>query len=128
MFIDLIIITSSGFIFNDIEKALWSLISIYVTSKIIDMILTGAPSEKVVHITTAKPVELSKFIKEQIGRSGTIIHGQGLDETEEKNIIFMVVEPRKINRLREIIKEYDPPEAFMVVMEARELLGRGHGG
>ncbi len=91
------------------------------------MILTGAPSEKVVHITTAKPVELSKFIKEQIGRSGTIIHGQGLDETEEKNIIFMVVEPRKINRLREIIKEYDP-EAFMVVMEARELLGRGHGG
>jgi len=127
MLIDLTIIAASGFIFNDIEKALWSLISIYVTSKIIDMILTGAPSEKVVHIATNKPLEMSALIQEHIGRAGSIIKCSGLNKSEEKNIIFIVVEPRKINRLRELIKDCDP-EAFMVVMEARELLGRGHGG
>jgi len=127
MMIDLFVIVASGFIFNDIEKALWSLISIYVTSKMIDMILTGAPSEKVVHITTSKPTELSAMLQEHIGMSGTIIKGVGLDVTEQKNLIFIVIEPRKINRLRELIKECDP-DAFMVLMEARELLGRGHGG
>jgi len=126
MLIDLIIIASSGFIFHDIEKALWSLISIYVTSKVIDTILTGAPAEKVVHITSSKPEELSAFIRDHIGKSGTILKGTGLDGGQQKNIIFIVVESRRINRLKELIRECDK-DAFMVVMEARELLGRGHG-
>lgn len=124
--IDLAIIVASGLVFRSIEPALWSLISIYVTSKCIDTILTGALTEKVVHIATGRPQELSRQIVAQLGRHGTILTGTGLVADERKTLIFVTVEARRIALLREIILQTDP-EAFMVVMDAAEMLGRGHG-
>lgn len=124
--IDVLIIVASGFVFNDIERALWSLISIYATAKCIDMILTGAPSEKVVHIASDRVDLLSQKICESLGKQGTIITGTDLVQGQEKHLIFVTVEARRIMLLRDIIRQHDP-DAFMVVMEASEMLGRGHG-
>lgn len=124
--IDMLIIVSSGVVFQDIERALWSLISIYVTARCIDMVLTGAPSEKIVHIVSDQPEKLSRKISEALGGSGTILSGTGLDPKQKKTMIFVTVEARRITLLRDIIRNNDP-EAFMVVMEASEMLGRGHG-
>lgn len=124
--IDVLIIISSGVVFQDVERSLWSLISIYVTTKCIDMILTGAPAEKIVHITTERPELISQRIVEELGRHGTILRGTGLDGVQEKKLIFVTVETRRITLLRDIIKQNDP-QAFMVVMDAAEMLGRGHG-
>ena len=123
---DVFIIISSGFVFQDIERALWSMISIYATSKCIDMILTGTLSEKVVHIATNKADLLSQMIAEQLGQQGTILTGTGLYHDEQKTLIFVTVEARRITLLRDIIRNNDP-DAFMVVMDAAEMLGRGHG-
>jgi len=124
--IDMLIILSSGIVFQDIERALWSLISIYVTARCIDMVLTGAPSEKIVHIVSEHVEQLSQQIIENLGSSGTILSGTGLCREQKKTMIFVVVEARRITLLRDIIRKNDP-EAFMVVMEASEMLGRGHG-
>ena len=126
LFFDVLIIVASGFVFHDIERALWSMISIYVTAKCINMILTGTLSEKVVHIATNKVELLSKKIATQLGQQGTIITGTGLDLVEGKTLIFVTVEARRITVLRDIIRTNDP-DAFMVVMDAAEMLGRGHG-
>jgi uncharacterized membrane-anchored protein YitT (DUF2179 family) len=123
---DVFIIVASGFVFQDIERALWSMISIYATAKCIDMILTGTLSEKVVHIATSRVEVLSQAIIERLGRQGTILTGTGLFEDERKTLIFVTVEARRITLLRDIIRENDP-DAFMVVMDAAEMLGRGHG-
>ncbi len=125
LFLDLAIIFSSAFVFNDIERSLWSLISIYVTSRCIDTILTGAPSEKIVHIVSDQVEPLSQAIIEQLGEQGTILRGTGLKKGQDKTMIFVVVEARSINVLRDIVHNSDP-DAFMVVMEASEMLGRGH--
>ncbi len=122
---DVLIIVASGFVFQDIERALWSMISVYVTAKCIDMILTGTLSEKVVHIATNKVELLSHKIATQLGQQGTIITGTGLRLVEEKTLIFVTVEARRITVLRDIIRTNDP-DAFMVVMDATEMLGRGH--
>ncbi len=123
---DVVIIISAGIIFHDTERALWSLISIYVTAKCIDMLLTGALSEKVVHITSTKTDLLGTKIIEQLGPYGTIVNGTGLAAGEDKQMIFVTVEARRITVLRDIIRAHDP-DAFMVVMDAAEMLGRGHG-
>lgn len=123
---DVFIIVASGFVFQDIERALWSMISIYATAKCIDMILTGTLSEKVVHIASSKAELLSQKIIEQLGQQGTILTGTGLHKDEEKTLIFVTVEARQIALLRDIIRNNDP-DAFMVVMDAAEMLGRGHG-
>jgi uncharacterized membrane-anchored protein YitT (DUF2179 family) len=125
--IDALIIVSSGLVFQDIDRALWSLISIYVTSKCIDMVLTGAPSEKVAHIGTYEPELIRQKIIDGIGEHGTILRGTDLCRAQERTLLFVTVEVPKINLLRDIIKQNDP-EAFMVLMDASEMLGRGHGG
>ncbi len=125
LFIDIIIIIAIGFIFKDVDLALWSLVSIYVSAKGIDMVLTRGPSKKVVHIVSTKIELLCEKIVENLGKDGTIIEGNGIFEKESKRMIFLVVENQKIRLLKEIIEQNDK-EAFMVVMEASELLGRGH--
>jgi len=123
--IDIFIIIAIGFIFRDIDLAMWSLVSIYVSAKSIDMFLTRGPSTKVVHIVSSKVELLCEKIVTNLGPAGTIMEGSGIFEHEAKKMIFLVVENRKIRLLRDIVEQNDK-EAFMVVMEASELLGRGH--
>jgi uncharacterized membrane-anchored protein YitT (DUF2179 family) len=123
--IDIIIVTCSIYIFQDIEKALWSIISIYATSKFIDMVLTGTQTTKVIHITTNKPTELSFAISNKLADHGTVLTGTGIKNNENKTVLFMVADVKKIASLKEIIEQTDE-DAFMLVMEASEILGRGH--
>ncbi len=125
LLIDILIIVSIAFLFGNIDLALWSLVSIYLSAKSIDMFLTRGPSKKVVHIVSSKIEELCELIVEQLGKNGTIVQGSGIFEHEAKRMIFLVVENSKVPRLKELIQSIDK-DAFMVVMEASELLGRGH--
>jgi uncharacterized membrane-anchored protein YitT (DUF2179 family) len=125
LYIDMLIVISSIYVFQDFEKALWSIMSIYTTAKAIDVVLTGTLSTKVIHIASNKAEILSEKISQTLGEKGTILKGSGLFQKEDKTLIFIVVDVKKLGILREIIRENDP-EAFMIVMEASEMLGRGH--
>lgn len=120
--LDAVVVVLAGVVFTDIELALWSLISIYVASKLIDMILTGRQHEKIVHIATKDLELLSDKIAEELYLRGTILSGKDLSLGTDKNIIMIVVETNRLNALKNLVQEFDP-NAFMVVMEASELLG-----
>ena len=123
--IDTIIILSALFILDDRAKILWSVISICITSKMIDYILTGSLNKKVVYLVTQKTEELKKLITDELGPEGTIIKGDGLFEGQEKKMILIVVEVTKLQRLRQMVRETDP-EGFLIITEASEMLGRGN--
>ncbi len=125
LIIDAIIVISSIYVFKDFEKAVLSIMSIYATAKAIDVVLTGTLTTKIIHITTSKPKELSKTITQQLKDEGTILQGSALNNEDGKTLIFMVVDVKKLGKLRQIIQETDE-NAFMIVMEASEMLGRGH--
>ncbi|MDX1809951.1 MAG: YitT family protein [Sulfurospirillaceae bacterium] len=124
LFIDLCIVISALFVLHDNAKVLWSVVSIYISSRVIDMVLTGNLNKKMVNIVTEKADLLKVRIREELGQYGTIITGDGLYD-EKKTIILIVVEVTKLQHLRELIKENDP-EAFLIIAEANEMLGRGH--
>jgi len=125
LFIDVIIVVSSIYVFKDFEKALWSIMSIYVTAKVIDVVLTGTLTTKVIHIASNKPDILSRKISQTLGHEGTVLKGSGIYKDEDKTLIFIVLDIKKLGTLKQIIQENDP-EAFMIVMEASDMLGRGH--
>lgn len=125
LLIDIIIVTCSIYVFKDFEKALWSIMSLYATSKAIDITLTGTISTKVIHIATNNAQELSAKISQVLKIEGTIIKGSGLHHLQDKTLIFLVLDIKKLGQLKEVINEKDP-EAFMIVMEASDMLGRGH--
>ncbi len=123
LILDAIVVLSAGYVFKSVELALWSLISIYVGSKVIDTILVGGQSQKIVHISSLKNLnELSRIISESIGVSGTILSGNDLEHSEYKDIIFIMIEKNKLNVLKQIVSNYDS-KVKMIVMEATEILG-----
>lgn len=123
--IDSLIILSSLFIFDDNSRVLYSIVSIYVTAKIIDTILTGRLNKKIVYLVTNETQKLKKIITEELGPEGTIIKGDGLYEGQDKKMILLVVEVNKLQLLRKMVQENDP-EGFLIITEATEMLGRGH--
>jgi len=123
--IDVMIIIAIALIFKNIDLALWSLVSIYISAKSIDMFLSRGPSKKVVHIVSSKIDALCEAIVLHVGEEGTIVQGDGIFAHEAKKMIFLVVENRKIPALKTLVQRVDNA-AFVVVMEASELLGRGH--
>lgn len=125
LLIDIVIVLASIYVFKDIEKALYSIISIYITAKSIDVILTGTLNTKVIHIASNKAELLSQKIVQNLGIQGTILKGVDFMQQENKTILFLVLDVRKISLLRDVIQQNDS-EAFMIIMEASEMLGRGH--
>ncbi|MEV9616393.1 YitT family protein [Aliarcobacter butzleri] len=122
--IDATIMFASVFVYNDINKSLYSMISVYVGIRVIDMILTGRPSKKIVNIVSNNVEVLKEQIRERIEEHGTILTGIGLHQGQNKTIIYVTVEASKIDLLKNLIIKYDP-DAFMIITEASEFLGRG---
>lgn len=122
--IDATIMFASVFVYNDINKSLYSMLSVYVGIRVIDMILTGRPSKKIVNIVSNNVEVLKEQIRERIEEHGTILTGIGLHQGQNKTIIYVTVEASKIDLLKNLIIKYDP-DAFMIITEASEFLGRG---
>ena len=109
---------------GDIKKALYSMIGVYVTGKVLDVILIGRPSKKLVKIVSSNVEALTEQIRERVEEHGTIFTGVGLHHQKQiKTVILLSVETSKIQLLKDIIREYDP-EAFLIISEASEFLGR----
>jgi len=125
LIIDAVIMAVSIFVYNDLEKSLYSTLSVYVTSRLINLILTGRPSKKIVNIVSNNVEELTKHIKMNIEEHGTILTGQGLHKNQNKTIIVVTVDVSKLQLLKDLIIKYDP-DAFLIISEASEFMGRGH--
>lgn len=123
--IDAVIMFMSVFVYNDINKSLYSMLSVYVGIRVIDIILTGRPSKKIVNIVSNNVEVLKQQIREKIEEHGTILTGVGLHQNQNKTIIYVTVDASKIELLKDLIRKYDP-DAFMIITEASEFLGRGN--
>lgn len=122
LFMDSLIILSIGLIFRDMEKILWSMISIYVTAQVLDRILSGRSSEKTINIVSTKINQIAHAIRIEMNRDGTILTGQNLTGEHTKQILFVVIDGRRINKLKELVLSIDK-DALMVTMEASEMIG-----
>ncbi|MCF6319051.1 MAG: YitT family protein [Proteobacteria bacterium] len=120
--LDAIIVVSVGIIFKNFEGVLWSIISIYVSAMVIDKIVTGGISEKLINIVSDKTDEISMAIINELGRDGTIVSGQNLSREHDKSIVFVVINAKSIIQLRELVLNIDK-DALMIVMEASEMVG-----
>ncbi|WP_426357538.1 YitT family protein [Pseudocolwellia sp. HL-MZ19] len=120
--LDVIIIITIAIIYRDFELALWSLMSIYVTTKTIDKILSGSVSEKVVHIVSEHTKEIGYKISEELKRKGTILTGQSLQKERAKKVLFVVIGSREVEKLKIIVHQIDE-HALVIEMEASEIMG-----
>jgi uncharacterized membrane-anchored protein YitT (DUF2179 family) len=114
-----------GFIaFQDWKIPLYSLIVIFIAGRVIDVVLQGISYEKTLFIISEKPQELRDKIINDLNRGGTFIQGNGMYNGSEKTIVYTVVNRRELAMLQDFIHQTDP-DAFMTVINANEILGKG---
>lgn len=123
--LDALIVILAGIVFQNIETTLLSLVTVYVSLKSLDMILSGRFVFKMVHISTKNAQSLSKHIFDSLNIEGTVVSALELDMKTNKQIIMVVIESSKIVELKYLIEKYDS-ESFLVINDASEILGRGH--
>ena len=120
---DFIILSLVAFIFGKIIF-MYTLISLVVTAKIVDLIQEGIYSAKGVTIITNKTEELKNRIMQDVERGLTIINAQGAYTQRDVSMLYCVVGKYQLIKVKNIVKEVDP-EAFMIVSHVHEVIGKG---
>lgn len=122
--IDFMVIAIAGFAFRDIEVALYSIIAIYTTMKLIDLITEGLDHSKAFYIFSKQHEQIKQEIYEKLDRGTTLLRSKGGYTLEDQDILFCVVSRIQVSLLKEIVRSVDP-KAFMIVTDANEVLGEG---
>lgn len=124
IYVDSVIVLTGLVAFRDWHIPLYSWVVIYITGRVIDMILEGAGYNKAMVIVSKEHKEIKRKILDDLERGGTYLRGEGMFTGDEKHVIFTIVSRREVAILQEYIGKIDP-EAFITVMDAREILGEG---
>ena len=120
---DFIVLSIVAVIFGKVIF-MYTLISLVISSKMIDIIQVGIYSAKGVTIITTKEDEIRKRIMEDTGRGITLIDAKGGYTQKEIGMIYCVVGQYQLIKVKTIVKEVDP-SAFMIVADVHEVIGNG---
>jgi len=124
MIADFVIISASGLAFGNLEAPLYGYLVLFLSTKVIDMILEGWSYSKLVIITSSRTQEIADFILRGLDRSGTALRSRSLYLNREGEIILTVIHRKQLADLRNFIKKTDP-EAFVVINDTYDVLGKG---
>lgn len=124
IYVDSVIVLFGLLAFGDWAIPLYSWIVIFITGKVIDLTLDGADYNKALMIISKEHEEIKDKLLLDLDRGGTYLRGEGMFTGEDKQIIYTVVSRREVAILEEFISKIDP-DAFIAVMDTKEILGEG---
>lgn len=122
--VDFFVITLAGIVFGSAELSLYALISLYVTTKIIDLVQEGPSAAKAFIIMSDSSSEVADAIMDEIGRGVTYLSGRGAYTKAERDVVFCVVSTREVSYVKDLVYRIDR-QAFVIVADAHEVLGEG---
>lgn len=120
LLINILIYTLAGLIFG-VDRALYSLLTYFITFKVIDIVSEGLEQGKAAMIITEHGNEISKEIYKRLGRTTTKIRGEGLI-SGNKEILYCVMTRIEVPELRRIAEETDE-SAFITITDISEIIG-----
>lgn len=124
IYVDSAIVLLGLAVFQDWKIPLYSWLVIYITGKAIDLVLEGSNYHKALFIISKEHEKIKEKILVDLERGGTYLLGKGMYTNEEKQVIYTVVSRREVAILEQYIHSIDP-DAFITIMDTREILGEG---
>ena len=124
IYVDSVIVLFGLAVFQDWQIPLYSWLVIYITGRAIDITIEGSNYHKALFIISEKHEEIKNKLLVDLERGGTYFSGSGMFSGQEKHIIYTVVSRREVAILEQFISQIDP-NAFITVMDTREILGEG---
>jgi len=108
-----------------IDLALYTLVYIFVATYVIDVVLVGLNQRKTVFIISDHSKEIAEEILKQMHRGATFFKGEGAYSHKPRDIIYTAITMKELTRLKDLIFSLDK-DAFVVINDTKEVLGRGH--
>ena len=124
LMIDSVVVIGSGVVTRNLETPLYSIIVLYVSSRVIDLVLNGVGYAKAVHIISDEPEKIGKSILANLNRGVTVLKGKGFYTGKDKEVLLCIIGRSQIIKLKELVDDIDK-KAFVMVTDATEVLGEG---
>ncbi len=124
MGLDLCVILAYAVALRELYSALYGVVALAVSTYLADTVLYGLDTSKVAYIITSRPDEVLRAITHGLDRGVTILRGQGGWSGQDKPVLLCAFRQRQIVSLKRAVRELDP-DAFLIVCDAREVLGEG---
>ncbi len=121
---DVVVVLLTGLVTMDMSKALYTGIVVFLTGKIIDLVVYSFDYSKVVLIISSEHEAIAQDIFDKLDRGVTYLHGEGGYKRDDKLVILAALKKHQVPDLKELVSMRDP-NAFVIVQEAHQVLGDG---
>lgn len=124
LIIDSTVILFAAVSFNSFLLALYAVLSLYISTKIIDIILEGVNFAKAVYIISDFSDDIAKDIMKELDRGVTALNGTGMYTGNDKRVLYCIIQRGQLPLLKTLVKKTDP-SAFIILSDVTEVLGEG---
>ncbi|MBS4960095.1 MAG: YitT family protein [Clostridiales bacterium] len=121
------IIIALGLFTFGMEKTMYAVIAVFISSKCISLLLEGMNFSKAAMIISSQSGEITRAIQKEADRGVTALHGHGTFTGEDRDVLLCVFSQKEVSLIRQIVQSIDK-KAFMVVYDVREVIGEGFDG
>ena len=124
MCFDALVVALTGLVFQDVTKALYTGITVFLTSQVIDAVVYRFDYSKVALIISEEHEQIAKQIGLKLDRGATFLHAEGTFSRMQTKVVLTAVKKQQLAELKELVTRIDP-NAFIIVQEAHQVLGDG---
>lgn len=121
---DICITFATGIVYHDLTNTLYSIVTLYLSSVVMDKVIYSLDFAKVALIISDRYEQIAAAIDSRLARGVTLLNGQGYYRRQDKYVLLSVVRQRQLAQLKELVFELDP-DAFIIMQDARQVLGDG---
>ncbi len=124
LIVDATVVVFAVVVFRNIEVALYSIVTIFVTTRTIDAIMQGVDHAKVIYIVTERGDDILALLADELGRGVTVLQGRGGYTKRDKHVLMLVTRRNSFSQTLKAVKMIDK-QAFIFVTDATEVHGEG---
>ena len=124
MILDGIVVVLTGLVLQDLAKAMYTGVTVFLCGKAVDAVVYSFDYSKVALIITSQHEQVAAQIGKKLDRGATFLHGEGSYTHKDMKVVLVAVKKQQIAELKELVMECDP-DAFVIVQEAHQVLGDG---
>lgn len=124
LLVDVFVVILTGVIFRDINKSLYSAVTLYVCDMVLDGVVYGLDYSTVALIVSDRHLQICKAISEKLERGVTILDGHGYYTGQDRPVLLCAIKKRQAAELKALVTDVDS-NAFIILQEAHQVLGDG---
>ena len=121
---DALVVALTGLVFRDMNRALYTGITVYLCGKMVDAVVYSFDYSKVALIISKEYELIAREVGDKLERGATFLHGEGSYTGDATKVVLVAIKKQQLAQLKELVMELDPA-AFVIVQEAHQVLGDG---